>query len=202
MTSLVRNEIITIDDFYPDPYAVRAQGLASTYREDGWSNEISLPEGSRGRLEELLGVTIVAWPVESGNGGFLLATKERGAKGIHTDGPRYSVGITVYMTPDEMVPSDLSLEDAGTLFWQHAHTEFFRLPTNRDLKSQRLSRGKWERAEKSPRGWVTIDRVPYHFNRAAIFPVDLYHSTARGFGNDVQDGRLVHSYLFGIKPTA
>jgi hypothetical protein len=63
----------------------------------------------------------------------------------------------------------------------------------------RISRGKWNQSYVARQSlWTVAQHVPYKYNRAVVFPGDLYHSTGGGFGNDLRDGRLLHSYLFSV----
>jgi hypothetical protein len=190
--------VLIVDDFYEDPHAVRELGLRATYRVDGWSHDVYFPDDIRDRFEEMVGREITHWQSGHGNGDFLLATQHSGAKGVHTDGPRGSFGVAIYMTPDALVPGNP--EELGTVFWRHGATGFTRRPTSTDLKSLHMSQGRWRRLEDAVDVWRPVGSAGYKFNRAVIFPGDIYHSTGGGFGNELSDGRLLHSYLFGTVP--
>lgn len=200
--------LIAVDDFYPDPVAVRRHALAMTYTEPesvvGWRTRCYQPRGIKERIERKFNVRIPYWEddldaIEACNGVFFTsyAKGERSETvGIHYDDPLRWVMFLVYLTPDAPF-------DAGTSLWQHRKTGLTKPPSPGDAK--RLGStveellATLERDSRIRNRWVEIDRVGNVFNRAVMFPGGFYHSASRHFGSGLHDGRIYQSFHFPVE---
>src|SRR5215210_2140020 len=101
-----------VDDFYPDPLAVRRRALSMEYTEPeslvGWRTRAYQPRGIRERIEQRFSVSIPYWEedldaIEACNGVFFTsyARGEHGETvGIHYDDPLPWVMFLIYLTPN------------------------------------------------------------------------------------------------------
>lgn len=199
--------LLVVDDFYPDPLAVRKRALAMTYTEPesvvGWRTLAWQPRGIKERIEEKFRVRIPEWEgdtsrIELCNGVFFTsyAQGDRAERvGIHYDDPLRWVMFLIYLTPDAPY-------DAGTSLWQHRATGLVKPPTPRDADRLGTTVGKLaailDRDAKTRSRWIEIDRVGNVFNRAVMFPGGFLHSASRHFGSGLEDGRIYQSFHFPV----
>ena len=200
--------LMAVDDFYPDPHAVRRRAMEMSYTEPeglvGWRTRCYQPRGIKERIERRFGVTVEEWDddldeIRGCNGVFFTsyAKGDRGERvGIHCDDPLPWVMFLIYLTPNAPY-------DAGTSLWQHRRTGLVMPPTKRDAERLGSSVEKLaailERDARIRSRWIEIDRVGNVFNRAVMFPGGFYHSASRHFGSSFRDGRIYQSFHFPVK---
>lgn len=200
--------IRVVDDFYPDPDAVRRRALEMTYSEPenlvGWRTEAYQPRGIKERIEERFGVRIKYWEedvakIELCNGVFFTsyAKGDRGERvGIHFDEPPVWVMFLIYLTPNAPY-------DAGTSLWQHRKTGIYAKPTKRDADRLGMPLEKLaellERDARTRSRWIEVDRIGNVYNRAVMFPGGFLHSASRHFGSGFRDGRIYQSFHFPVE---
>lgn len=200
--------IMVVDDFYPDPVAVRKRALAMTYTEPesvvGWRTKAYQPRGIKELIEKKFNVRIPVWEddrdrIELCNGVFFTsyAKGDRAERvGIHYDDPLRWVMFLIYLTPNAPY-------NAGTSLWQHRKTGLVKPPTPRD--AERLGvpipelHDILNRDAKVRSRWIEIDRVGNVFNRAVMFPGGFLHSASRHFGSGLEDGRIYQSFHFPVE---
>lgn len=204
----MRKRIMVVDDFYPDPGAVRRVATRRKFFQPegitGWRTRPYYPRGVRRRIERRFGVEIAEWhsdpeAVAFANGVFFSAfSKGRRAEavGVHADDPRSWITLLVYLTPD--APSD-----AGTSFWRHRETGLTTWPTQKDALRLGVELDELEErleadATKKTK-WEEIDRVGNVYNRAVFYPGGMLHSATRHFGSDLRSGRLYQLFHFPVK---
>lgn len=174
-----------IDDFLPDPVAVRAQALAANFIDwPGHDGEVykrvcltDVPD-LRDRIESEMG------PVEMlGMGYRLNFGGELPNAAIHSDLGWGTHALVLYLCDGE----------GGTAFWRHKATGTHRIdPGDRDLFDAVTA--DWNR----PEAWEQRDLCAMRFNRAAIYESALFHSRwpFAAFGTDHDTGRLVAVAFF------
>lgn len=199
--------LMAVDDFYPDPLAVRRRALQMTYSEPeglvGWRTRCYQPRGIKERIEQRFRVHIPEWDddldeIRGCNGVFFTsyAKGDRGERvGIHYDDPLRWVMFLIYLTPNAPY-------DAGTSLWQHRATGLTHPPSPTDAKRLGSTVEKilaiLERDSRIRSRWVEIDRVGNVFNRAVMFPGGFYHSASRHFGSGFENGRIYQSFHFPV----
>jgi hypothetical protein len=200
--------IVVVDDFYPDPDAVRRKAFDLSFSEPenyvGWRTRSYHPRGVRERIERRFRLRVTDWiddadDLASGNGVFFTAySRGRRAEtvGVHYDTPLDWLMMIVYLTPDAPFES-------GTSFWQHRKTGLTAAPGRKD--AARLGRTVaelervLERDSKTPGAWREIDRIGNVYNRAVLFPGGRLHSATRHFGNALSNGRLYQTFHFAAR---
>jgi hypothetical protein len=203
----MRRFLLAIDDFYPNPDAVREKALAMNYTEPeslvGWRTRAYHPPGVRRRIEKVLRAPVTRWPddrddIELGNGVFFFgfSTGRRAETvGVHFDRPSELITMVVYLTPGAPF-------DTGTSLWRHRATGLTAVPTRADAK--RLNTTVEDliktvnRNSTDPRRWQEIDRVGNVYNRAVFYYSGMLHSATRHFGGDLQNGRIYQTFRFGV----
>jgi hypothetical protein len=192
--------VLAVDNFYTDPYAVRELALEQEYIESQWHKgkrtelKYILP-GTREKIEQLLGKTIINWSSQPYNGVFQYCTPADPIV-YHYDSQRYA-GV-VFLTPD-------APPQAGTSFYRHrndrwltndpseynhwadeTHLETYREATFGTEHDDFLDGSKWEE----------VDRIGNRFNRFAMWDATLIHAATSYFGKSKDNGRLFHMFFF------
>lgn len=178
-------DIRVIDNFHPDPGAIRAAGLAADYIDwpapDGevykrvWIGEIP---GLRDCIEAHMG------PVEMLAMGFRLNfAGEMPNAAIHSDLGWGTHALVLYLCDGP----------GGTAFWRHKATghesvEFGQQDVLDSVKAD------WN----TPSAWEPRRLVELKFNRGLIYPGSLFHSRFpfEAFGTGADDGRLIAVAFF------
>jgi hypothetical protein len=177
--------LVIIDDFYPDPDAVRDFALKQDFTVSG--NYPGLRTGSfatadnKRRFESILGRNINYFP-EGYNGSFQIVTSEL-KSWIHRDRTRF--GGVVYLTPDPPVNS-------GTIFYRHRETGLVKAPDK--AAEARLNLDANDEAK-----WEVIDRIGNKYNRLILFDGFLTHKSDEYFGNSRETGRLFQTFFFDVE---
>lgn len=200
--------IRVVDNFYPNPDAVRRKALSLTYTEPehlvGWRTRAYQPRGIKERIEEKFGVRIPYWEsdldaIHACNGVFFTSYAKGHRSetvGIHYDDPLRWVMFLIYLTPNAPY-------DAGTSLWQHRATGLTSPPSPSEAKRLGSTVEKLmatlERDSRIRSRWIEIDRIGNVYNRAVMFPGGFYHSASRHFGSGFEDGRIYQSFHFPVK---
>ena len=200
------DQLLIVDDFYPDPDALRERALALEYTEPegltGFRSPPLHPDGVRERIEETLGRHLEAWERASeprgANGVFFLAFDEgerAEVPGIHWDEPEDFVTMLVYLTPG--LPPD-----CGTSLWRHRATGLSERPTADDAAALETSVEALEEAivadAEDRSAWEKIDRIGHVYNRAVFYRAGRLHSATRHHGGALGEGRIYHSFHFAL----
>lgn len=202
-------KLIILDDFHPDPDAIRRDALALPYPiTGGFPGKNTTNVDADLWLKRLSGILNMPIQAKEGHRDIaLFRQSEGGSKGrsdIHFDRTDWA-GIC-YLTPK-------AGPRGGTAFFRHLETglDHFPRPEERaDLINRGIvdaegaedtwafhrlfARDGWNRSK-----WEQISRIPYRYNRAAFYDASQFH-TIDGldeFGEDVGP-RLVQVFFFDV----
>jgi hypothetical protein len=198
--------VFVIDDFHPEPEALRERGLGAHYIVAGHYPGYN----SRQRLNikwldtaisRIVGAPVHApWDSNFSHGHFRLAlAKDNQQARIHIDLSDWT-GV-LYLTRDEHC-------QGGTEFYRHLPTGTDRVPTSIEgvkalgfdsyqaLQAQILDRDALDR-----KNWELSMRVPMRFNRLVLLQPQYWHTAGESFGQNVEDGRLTYLMFFKHGPT-
>lgn len=192
--------LVVIDDFYTDPIKVRELALSLDYSPSGYHKGKRtavkyIIDGTREKIEQVLGKKIHNWSSQPYNGVFQYCTPEDPVV-YHYDSQRYAA--VVFLTPN-------APPETGTSFYRHRkETWLTKAPADYPIwKSEEqlnavtqaimgnedidfLDRTKWEE----------VDRIGNKFNRFAMWDARLIHSATSYFGKSIENGRLFHMFFF------
>lgn len=183
--------VFTIDNFLPDPEAVRAHALASEFidyeGQDGQTYKRVAITDVPGLTERLTAHAGGHAPRMLGMGYRLNFGGELPNAAIHSDIGWGSHALVLYLS------SPPPGEPQGTAFWRHRETGEVSLAPG-DLGLLSLVENDWDQPEK----WELVQLVQHQFNRALIYPSSLFHSRYPfpAFGTGPEDGRLIAVAFF------
>lgn len=194
----MNQDIIVINNFYEDPYAVREQALnmglynfvsdIPGQRSAGVPMEQSLQLKSK--FENILDTSISNWNSFTGNHGrtekmntcFQLVTEGDRTWTHHDD---TSWAAVLYLTPD---PNP----DSGTGLFTHMSTGISEWNTNDPATDFNQHNDRFDDSK-----WRCNLEVKNQFNRLVLYRGTLYHrSMVPGFGNNYLNGRLTQVFFF------
>lgn len=193
--------LFVIDDFLNNADAVRAEALTLDYRVEGrYPGLNSVQRVNIGGLDQVISA-LVREPVramldEDGSHGkcrVSLASDDEPGR-IHVDQSHWS-GILYLSRPEDC--------QGGTEFYRHVPSNTDRVPMTAEalkaagyesydemraeiLDKDALDRSKWE---------LTMS-VPMRFNRLVLLQPHYWHTSGPGFGDSVENGRLVYLMFF------
>jgi len=199
-------KIITVDGFYSDPDAVRNMALKLDYRSGakynypGYQATRSAGTGKLGvAFEKLVGKPLAIDPQRFTFGGFRIVTDQTGMMPkVHADSAVDWAAI-IYLTPNAQLRG-------GTGFYKHKETGLEGPPSDRlarkmgfedaiEFENQIVRR---DMADLD--AWDLVSYTAPVYNRLILFRGNqLYHAPLGGFGNTIQDGRLIHIFFFNEK---
>ena len=192
--------ILAVDNFYTDPNAVREMALGLDYHPSGYHKgkrtEFKyIIEGTREKIEQLLGKKIYNWSSQPYNGVFQYCTPADPIV-YHYDNQKYA-GV-VFLTPN-------APPESGTSFYRHRKvTWLMKDPTEYSIWENQIQLDKFRDAiignehddflDKTK--WEEVDRIGNKFNRFAMWDAKLIHSATTYFGKSKENGRLFHMFFF------
>ncbi|MBX9795761.1 DUF6445 family protein [Sphingomonas sp.] len=194
--------LLVIDDFLPDPHAVRAAALGLNYdpalkqgNYPGLLSDRALAlQGLEAAASGIVGVPLVPMPGTSHGHCRLTLAGDKGLSGVHID-PCFYSGILYLSLPEHA--------RGGTDFFRHRPTGLERVPaTDMALAASgygdvnALIEDVVNRDTRHPARWEKVMSVPMRFNRLLLFSPWLFHDAAPGFGRSGADGRLVMLMFF------
>ena len=192
----MQSSVIVVDDFLPKPDLVRQRALQLDYPQQ---HGMFPGRNSQQRLE-LPGLTeavsaIVrepltpAPPSQSHAKCRVTLTKDEGLGRVHIDISYWS-GILYLSAPQDCF--------GGTEFFRHKATSTDRFPvTQEELAATGYSSFEQARSELIDRdgtnedAWEPIMNVPMRYNRLLLLRPWLWHTAGPGFGERIDNGRLV-----------
>lgn len=192
--------ILAVDHFYTDPMAVRDLALSLEFYPSGYHKgkrtELKyIVEGTREKIEQLLGKKISNWSSQPYNGVFQYCTPSDPIV-YHYDTQRYA-GV-VFLTPD-------APPESGTSFYRHKkETWLTRDPSEYLMWDNELQLEVFHNAVMGTEHddfldgskWEEVDRIGNKFNRFAMWDAKLIHSATSYFGKSKENGRLFHMFFF------
>lgn len=195
--------LLIIDDFLTDPHVARAKALALDYdpalKDGNYPGVLSAQPLPIAGLDEavsaIIGAKVQPQAGTSHNHCRLTLANDKGLSGVHID-PCFYSGILYLNLPEHC--------RGGTDFFRHKRTGLDRVPTN---VGQMLAAGYADPNQLieevvngdtlKPSKWEKQFTVPMRFNRLLLFSPWMFHNSARGFGSNKENGRLVHLMFFG-----
>lgn len=193
---------IIIDDFLDQPEVLRNPALKLSYPSLGFETNFPGRNASQAVVVPELEVVISKIVGEklkpktgTSHGKFRLTLAgDKGAAGVHLDDCAWS-GI-LYLTPDEFC-------QGGTHFYRHKATNMDRAPiTVEELQALGMSSMQevWDnivdKDTNNPEKWEHLMTVPMKYNRLVLFRPWLFHNAGQGFGDNVENGRLIYPLFF------
>jgi hypothetical protein len=193
--------LIIADDFLEDAEGLREAALRLTYPdlEGPFPGRNSLQRINIGGLAEQVSAMVgealepLSPPLSHAKCRISLAG-ERGTGGVHID-PGYFSGILYLSRPEDC--------RGGTDFFRHLPTGTERAPLNeRELAAMGyasyddMRREVVEKGGTDPAQWEKVMEVPMRFNRLVLLRPWLWHTAGAGFGDRMENGRLVYLMFF------
>ncbi len=193
--------LFVIDEFLPNPEAVRAKALTFDYSIPGRYPGLNSVEKIGFHWLDAAISRIVGEPVRSpwthdfshGNCRLALASDDGPAR-IHIDQSDWT-GVLCLTRPEDC--------RGGTEFYRHLPTGTDRLPINEErlretgystydeLKDDILVKDALDRSK-----WELSMSVPLRFNRLILLQAQYWHTAGQSFGTSVEDGRLVYLMFY------
>lgn len=192
---------MVVDDFLDNAEALRAHALTLEYPplEGAFPGRNSLQriniDGLTEAVSKLVGEPLVAAPPPQSHAKFritLAADKGRGK--VHVDESHWS-GILYLSRPEDCV--------GGTEFFRHRGTGLDQFPFSaEELRHHGFAdhadahRALIERDGTNESAWESLMMVPMKFNRLILLRPFLFHTAGPGFGDQMENGRLVYLMFF------
>ncbi len=198
----MHKSLVVVEDFYSNPLEVRAAALSIGFPEH--QGPRTFP--GRNSAQPLLGSAldsavsaIVGEPLHShGAGtsfhGFCRSTLagEESRYLVHVDPSNlWWVGVCYLTLPEHCA--------GGTSFYRHRALGLDRTPTEQARIEAVGLPGVAELLARDGRdaaAWEELMTVPMRFNRAIFYRPWLWHSAGPGFGDRVENGRMVQVFSF------
>jgi hypothetical protein len=193
--------LFIIDDFLRNADAVRAEALRLDYAVQGRFPGLNSVEKMRiDGLDEVVSNIVrepvrAPWTRDFSHASCRLALASDDQPGrIHIDQSHWS-GILYLSRPEDC--------RGGTEFYRHLPTGTDRLPLDRaslgaagyssydELKKDILEKDALDRSK-----WELTMSVPMRFNRLILLQPQYWHTSGPGFGDSVENGRLVYLMFF------
>jgi len=197
---------VVVDDFYPDPLAVRRAALALDY--PAVTGVRTFPgRTSTGKIEppqfdsiasQLVGERIEGWRRPTGFHCHFRITLagETGRYHAHVDPSGLAwVGVVYLSLPEHC--------RGGTVFYRHRGLGLDRTPQQQpalDKLGVASIAELLQRDGPDPDAWEETMSLAMRFNRAIFYRPWLWHSAGPGFGSGPEDARLVQLLSFAYPP--
>lgn len=201
----METSLIVVDDFLNGAEALRTQALTLSYPD------LAGPFPGRNSIERI-NITGLAEQVSQLTGEWLqpptppmshakcrsTLARDDARPRVHID-PGYWSGILYLSAPEDC--------DGGTEFFRHRRTGTDRVPgTPEELA--KLGYASWNamvddivhKDGGDPDCWEMTMRVPMRFNRLVLLRPWLWHTAGPGFGDRLENGRLVYLMFFSPAP--
>lgn len=194
--------IIIVDDFLENADALRESALRLTYPEQDGAfpgrNSLERVE-IRGLVEQVSRITgeplALMSPPESHAKCRRTLAADVGRAKVHVDRAYWS-GILFLTKPEDC--------QGGTDFFRHIRTGTDRGPMNSAELTQmgfssidEMNREIIEKDSNDDSKWELTMRVPMRYNRLVLLRPWLWHTAGPGFGDSIENGRLVYLMFFG-----
>jgi hypothetical protein len=178
-------KLFIVDNFYADPHSVRKFALGADYAADirfykGLrSTKAYHPEGIVQTFENIIGEKITNFSPDSPNGCFQITTS-KDPQVYHHDLQRWAAMI--YLTPGAPLESGTRTHRSNVSGATRAN----------DPGVDQAFAGGFLDATK----FDTVDSAGNVYNRLVIMDAMCIHSAGTYFGQNNNDGRLVHLFFF------
>ena len=194
-----------IDDFLRNPEEVRETALSLTYSRTGhYPGRGSVEKLTIGGLQDVVSSIVrqrlyANWPANHAHSTCRLTLAEHGDEApIHVD-PNPLSGILYLSRPEDC--------RGGTEFYRHKRTGSDRMPMDpeslanmgyasyAELEQDILHKDGYDRSR-----WEQTMAVPMRFNRLVLLQPQYWHTAGPGFGDSLENGRLVYLMFFQLSP--
>ncbi len=197
--------LTVVDNFYSNPHEVRELALEQDFAESqyhkGRRTKFKFEvDGTKEKIEKLLGLKITDWDNQPHNTVFQFCTPADPLV-YHYDGQTHAA--VVFLTPDAPVETGTSFFRHKTATWLDRSPEVGvhkHLKTNEDVDvaNQTLIGNQHDDFLDGTK-WEEIDRVGNKFNRFAMWDAKTIHAASQYFGTSKENGRLFHMFFFNAK---
>jgi len=207
----MRTSFIVVDDFFDNPGKARETALAMEYPDPGPSvyypgrnsrQSMAWP-GNEQMFSRIVGEKVVGLNRWSHGCARITLESDRRRGRVHVDPGCTWAGI-VYLTLDEHASGGTDFfrnrrygTDRSPLTDREAQDIYDR-PTPRDVLKELLT----VESGSDPRAWELTHSIPMKFNRCVLFRPWYWHSSGDGFGDRMENGRLVVLLFFAPAPDA
>lgn len=193
--------VFVIDDFLSNPHAVRQEALSLNYSVQGRFPGLNSVEKIRLQgLENVVSALVrepvhAPWTKDFSHASCRLALAADNEPGrIHIDQSHWS-GILYLSRPEDC--------RGGTEFYRHIPTNTDRVPMDPEglktigysdydeMKRDILDKDVFDRSK-----WELTYTVPMRFNRLILLQPHYWHTSGAGFGDSVENGRLIYLMFF------
>lgn len=200
----MQTSILIVDDFLNNPEQFREEALKLDYPEQRgiFPGRNSLqrlqPDGLPQVVSHLVGEPLVGAPPNQSHAKFRVTlAADEGLGRVHIDVSDWS-GILYLSKPEDC--------RGGTEFFRHKRTGWDRFPLDMD----EIREGGFESFEEARKVlveeegtreecWEPVMNVPMRFNRLVLLRPWLWHTAGPGFGDSLENGRLVY-LMFFVRP--
>jgi hypothetical protein len=200
----MKQKIIIVDNFYENPWEFHQAAINAEYETYQNANypgrnttQKFFSEEAHKKLCQILGRKIIP-SNDSSCGSFRSVLEdEKGKLTVHSDSFDDWAGV-LYLT----LPSHCEGKP-GTSFYIHKQTGLDHFPTDEEIKMFGWT-NVWEIKQgfstvdtNDPSAWNKYSTIFMRYNRLVLFDTKLWHSTEPGFGNSLNNSRIVQ--LFFLK---
>lgn len=204
-------QIMVVDDFYPDPDTVRDLVLNMPREEQSGGNyagvmtqEALFTPGHQQALMNLTGQQLTPSTGLCGKVRFTQA-HESGRQHIHFDpGNNMMWAGVVFLQQPEHYPA---ANRSGTRFWRHLRTGLSSIP----LTQEGIEAHGWNNVEDlqafletdgvDESLWELTLEVPYRYNRLVLFRPWQFHSPGDAFGDSLDNCRILQTLFLTTEST-
>lgn len=184
---------ITIDNFYNNPDEVRdyilTQDFNITGNFPGKRTEPILNESTTEYISKLISYEgKVDWANNKEYNGSFQYTTKNDTSWIHADEHNHWAGV-LYLTPNAPL-------DSGTGIFKHKETGLYKIPRMIDGSIDRELTNKIYNDAGDISKWELVNYIGNVYNRLVIYQGDLFHTSLKYFGNNLEDGRLFQTFFF------
>ena len=184
---------ITIDNFYNNPDEVRdyilTQDFNITGNFPGKRTEPILNESTTEYISKLISHEgEVDWANNKEYNGSFQYTTKNDTSWIHADEYNHWAGV-LYLTPNAPL-------DSGTGIFKHKETGLYKIPRMIDGSIDRELTNKIYNDAGDISKWELVNYIGNVYNRLVIYQGDLFHTSLKYFGNNLEDGRLFQTFFF------
>lgn len=193
-------DLIVVDDFYADPDAVREFAMnnlefkPSNYHKGERATERFILEGTKEKLEQVMGCKITNWNHPGyANGIFQFCTADQPIV-YHVDQQMYAA--MVYLTPD-------APPQTGTAMYRSKVNGIRKFPTKESRMGQEyvdVFKGLSNDMNfYDGTQFEKVDDVGNVYNRLVIFNSSQLHAATEYFGDAIDNARFFHMFFFDVE---
>lgn len=189
--------LIVVDDFYSDPDFVRDFAMnnleynPSDYHKGKRSKTRFILDGTKEKLEKIIGREITNWNYESYANGVFQYCVANDPLVFHVDSQMYA-GM-VFLTKDAPF-------ETGTSFYSSKNTGRKRFDNFEDQEAYETTfRGKNAAMNfYDSTQFEKIDEVGNVYNRLVLFDAKQIHAPSKYFGDAIENARFFHMFFFDV----